>query len=113
MPIFFNGGVKIGLFDSFKKNSLMNKAKKLFNQGNYQEALKCYDKIISEIDANYAKAWYGKSVVFIKLGRIKDATNCINKALKLDPEYTDAKKAKEHITLLIKSIPYIDESQFE
>jgi Tetratricopeptide repeat. len=52
-------------------------------------------------------------VVFIKLGKIKDATNCINKALELDPDYEGAKKAKEHITLLIKSIPYIDESQFE
>jgi Flp pilus assembly protein TadD, contains TPR repeats len=91
----------------------MNKAKKSFNQDNYQEALKCYDKIISEIDANYAKAGYGKGMVFIKLGKINDATNCINRALELDPEYRDAKKAKEHITLLIKSIPYIDESQFE
>ena len=84
-------------------------------------------------------------MVFIKLGKTKDATNCINKAIKiydfradkienfvaeetqfptaskstiskvleLDPEYTDAKEAKEHITLLIKSIPYIDKSKFE
>jgi hypothetical protein len=33
----------------------MNKAKELFNPGNYHEAIECYDKIISEIDANYAK----------------------------------------------------------
>jgi len=52
----------IGLFGKSKKNSLIKKAHKLFSQGKYQEALECYDKIISEIDSNYIKYGIAKEL---------------------------------------------------
>ena len=46
----------MGIFDNFKKISLINKGFKLFNPGKYCEAMECYDKVL-EMDSNNAKAW--------------------------------------------------------
>ena len=45
----------MGLFGDYKKNSLIKKAYKLYNQDKFQEALECYDKIILEIDSKTKK----------------------------------------------------------
>ena len=78
----------MGLFSKYKKNSLIKKAYKLFNQGKYQEALKCYDEIL-ETDSTYTDAWFGKGVVLGEYGRHHEALEAYDKALELDPEYID------------------------
>jgi tetratricopeptide (TPR) repeat protein len=58
----------MGLFDGFKKGSKIKDAYGFFSQGEYQEALSCYDEIL-EMDPDYVKAWYDKGVVLGELGK--------------------------------------------
>jgi len=44
MIFIFLGRVKMGIFDSYKKKSLIKNSIDLENQGKYEEALKCLDK---------------------------------------------------------------------
>ena len=62
----------MGLFNGSKKNSLIKEGYKLYNQGNYQESLECYDKIL-EIDPLYIKGWHGRGAVLQKLEQYKES----------------------------------------
>ena len=43
-----------------------NKGNALYNLGNYNEAIECYNQTL-KIDPNYINAWYNKGVVLGKL----------------------------------------------
>jgi tetratricopeptide (TPR) repeat protein len=49
----------------------------------------CYD-IALDIDQNDATVWYNKGVVLGKLGRFKEATECYDKAVGLNPSLATA-----------------------
>lgn len=53
-------------------------------QGNYEEAIKCYDKAI-ELDPNYTFAWSGKGNALSNLGKFEEAIICYDKSLAIDP----------------------------
>ena len=76
------------LFDGFKKGSKIKDAYGFFTQGEFQEALKCYDEIL-EMDPNYVKAWYAKGLVFLQLEKPKESLDCFDKALEIDPKNVD------------------------
>ncbi|TMS41367.1 MAG: tetratricopeptide repeat protein [Methanobacterium sp.] len=73
----------IGLFDGFKKNSLIKRSYELFNQGKYQEALECYDEIL-KTDQRYTDALYGKGKVLRELSRCQEALDIFDKILEID-----------------------------
>lgn len=54
------------------------------NQGKYNEAIECYDKVL-EIDPNHIIAWNNKGWALNELGRYSEAVACLDKALQLDP----------------------------
>ncbi|MFA0833126.1 MAG: tetratricopeptide repeat protein [Methanobacterium formicicum] len=56
----------MGLFNRFKKGSLIKKAYNLFTQSKYQEALKCYNEIL-EMDPEDMDICYNKGVVLERL----------------------------------------------
>ena len=62
----------MGLFDSYKKISLLNQGVKLKRQGKYEDALNFYNKAL-EIDPDYDKAWFNKGMVSLKLKKNYDA----------------------------------------
>ena len=86
--LFLWEGVKIALFNIYKKNAEIKKAYKLSKHGKYQEALECYDNILKK-DQNYTDAWYGKGVALRKLGKLEEALKATKVALKLDHKYVD------------------------
>ena len=69
-----------------------------YEQKNYEEALKCWDKAYEleknlVRDGNYNQPfnddmveniWFGKSIVLSELGRIEEALTCIDQAIKLN-----------------------------
>lgn len=68
----------------------VNRGITLYNQGKYDEAIKCYDKAI-ELNPQAAEVWYNKGTVFSKnLSRYGEAIQCFDKAIELNPQYIDA-----------------------
>ena len=55
--------------------------------GNYDEALKDYDKAI-ELDPNYTFAYNNRGLAFYKLDKFEEALKDYDKAIELDPSYT-------------------------
>jgi len=62
-----------------------NKGNALVNQGNYDEAIKCYDEAI-KLNPQYAKAWYNKGVILQALHRNSEAESAFKKAKELEVE---------------------------
>jgi tetratricopeptide (TPR) repeat protein len=60
----------------------------LLNLGNYEEAIKCYDKAI-EIEPNNAEAWNNKGIVLGRLSKYEEAIACYDKAIEIEPDYAD------------------------
>jgi tetratricopeptide (TPR) repeat protein len=58
-------------------------------EGNYQEAIKAYDKAI-EVNPSYAIAYYNRSVAYTKTGQYERAINDCNKVLQLDPQHANS-----------------------
>lgn len=58
-------------------------------KGNYQEAIKAYDKAI-EVNPSYAIAYYNRSVAYTKTGQYERAINDCNKVLQLDPQHANS-----------------------
>ena len=62
---------------------LFNAAKDLLDSGDYEEALKVYDKII-EVNPKYAGFWKNKGIFLSTLQRPLEALECYDKGLQLD-----------------------------
>jgi tetratricopeptide (TPR) repeat protein len=60
------------------------KGAKLSWSGNYEEAIKCFDKAL-ELDPNIANSWDNRGNPFMKLKNYEEAFNCYTRALQLDP----------------------------
>ncbi len=58
-------------------------------KGNYQEAIKSYDKAI-EVNPSYPVAYYNRSVAYTKTGQYERAINDCNKVLQLDPQHANS-----------------------
>ncbi len=58
----------------------------LNDQGKYDEAIECYDKVI-EINSEDEKAWYNKGLALKEQGKCDEAIECYNKAIEINPEY--------------------------
>lgn len=69
----------------------------LANIGKFDSAIECFNFIIEDIDNNYKKAWYNKAVILGMTGRLKDALDCCDVALRIDPFYNDAINLKSEI----------------
>jgi len=66
----------------------------LYNTGEYEEALKYYDKAIKK-SPDYANAWYNRGIALYCLGKYEEALKCYDKAIELDPNDTQAWQNKE------------------
>lgn len=60
----------------------LNHAEMLMSEHNYDDAIKCFDKVTS-VDPNNFDSWFLKSVALRRKGRGDDAIYCINFALTL------------------------------
>src|SRR6476660_1226236 len=69
-------------------NELVYKGLALYNQSNFLDALKYYDKAL-EIDPNNTDALNDKGVAFLNLGNNTEALKYYDKALEIDPKYID------------------------
>lgn len=86
------GNVQLSREELLSKEAIIEGKKYLF-KGEYDEAIKCYDKAIS-IDPSYAVAWYNKGTALHDLRRYKDAIYCYDKAIERDPNNGDAWNGK-------------------
>ncbi len=59
-----------------------NKGNDLFQKGNYEEAIKCFNNEI-EINPDIYEAWYNKGVILQKLGKNEEAIKCYDKAIEI------------------------------
>jgi len=67
-------------------------------QGNYEEAIKTYDKAI-EINPQDSDAWYNKGLCLAHLGKYKESVESLDKAIEIDPHNSQALSLKESILL--------------
>ena len=67
-------------------DALNQKGLDLYNQGEYQEAIKWYDKAL-EIDPNYVYALNNKGLALNFLYEYKEAIKYLKRALAIDPNY--------------------------
>jgi len=68
---------------------LVRKGNKLFEEGNLDEALVYFDKVL-KIKQDNPDFWNKKGVILRSLGRYQEAVECFEKSLKLDPRDKDA-----------------------
>jgi tetratricopeptide (TPR) repeat protein len=59
-----------------------NKGSVLADLGRYDEAVQCFEKILS-VEPNNAQAWRLKGMAFERLGLRKDARKCFDRVSKL------------------------------
>ncbi|MCJ2562583.1 MAG: tetratricopeptide repeat protein, partial [Candidatus Thermoplasmatota archaeon] len=71
--------------EAARREELMQKADERVHAGDLQVALLYYDKVL-ETDRDHWKAWKGKGRVYSMMGRSEDATECIERATRLNPE---------------------------
>ena len=57
--------------------------------GNYQEAIKCFEKAI-EIRPDFAEAWYHKGVALTSLRQHQEAIKCLN--INVQSKFNDFRK---------------------
>lgn len=60
----------------------------LYNEGNYKEAIKCFDEAIL-LDPCLATIHNNKGLALYKDGKYQDALNCFEESVKLDPAYVN------------------------
>ena len=61
------------------------KGVKFFDWGEYEKALKLFNKVIKSNPTNQ-KAWADKGATLINMGAFEEAINCLAKSLELDPK---------------------------
>ena len=69
-------------------NALFRKAQALVKKGNTLEALTFFDRT-TEANPDDADAWMDKSYILRKQGKIKEADRCAEKAIIIDPSYSN------------------------
>lgn len=67
---------------------LLNKGICLFNNGSFDDATKCFNKVLDKNPAN-VEAWLKKGDIFAKSDRWGGAIQCYNEAVKHDPNRED------------------------
>lgn len=86
-------GERIEFLEAFgiqlKHEDYYNKGVDFYYKGQYESALKAFDKAI-EIKPDYVEAWDGKGYCLSKIGRVDEALELHNKAIKIDPNYANA-----------------------
>ena len=75
-------GARRGGFDTNDVWGWRNKGGTLYFLGKYDEAIKCYDKVI-EIDPNDADAWNNKGLALSSLGNDDEAKKCYARSKEL------------------------------
>ena len=75
----------------------MNKGNLLYEMGRYPEALECFTTV-TQIRSELPKGWYLKGAAARKTGNVSLAKASLEQAIRLDPEYTDAKKLLEEVS---------------
>ncbi|MGZ4936035.1 MAG: tetratricopeptide repeat protein [Halobacteriota archaeon] len=68
----------------------------LIRLGRFDEAIRVLYRA-QKNDRSNIRAWINKGVAYAYTNRMKDALNCFNEALLLDPDNTDARAAKEEM----------------
>ena len=64
---------------------LLNKGNNLFDEGRFEEAISCYDKVLS-LDLKNFSAWNNKGTSLSNLGRFEEAVTCYDEALKINSD---------------------------
>ncbi len=72
-----------------KIQSLIEKGTRLLEDAKYDEALECFDKVLS-LDPKNTRAWNQKGVALRSLGRYDEAIECFNRSLEIVPKDLDA-----------------------
>jgi tetratricopeptide (TPR) repeat protein len=67
-----------------------NKGVVLSKIGKDEEAIKCFDKILEELDPKYVSALNNRGFSLEKLGKREEAIECYNKAIEIELNNTDA-----------------------
>lgn len=70
-----------------------DRAKKLINHGQYQQAINCLDKVL-EINSNVPGTWINKGYALYSLNRLPEAISCYDCALKIDKQCIEAWNGK-------------------
>jgi len=80
----------------------------LISLGKNEEAIKCYEKAL-EINPRLPQTLYNKAIALIRIFKeggglhmLRDALICVNKALKMDPNFESAQKLKHELERIIK-----------
>ena len=68
---------------------MMKKGMSFLEDDKYEEALDCFEKILSS-NPNNPDIWNKKGVTLRSLGRYDEAIECFNTALKIAPRDSDA-----------------------
>lgn len=68
---------------------MMKKGLSFLEDGKYEDALDCFEKILSS-NPNNSDIWNKKGVALRSLGRYDEAIECFNKALEIAPRDLDA-----------------------
>jgi tetratricopeptide (TPR) repeat protein len=75
---------------------MVYKGRSLECLGNYEEAIKAFDKVI-EIDYQDSDTWYNKGTCLAHLGSYEEAVKALDKAIEIDPHNLEAVALKESI----------------
>lgn len=80
----------------------INKGIALKNLGRLDEAIACYDHVIEQIDDRFKKAWHNKGVALLQQQRLEEAVECFARAVQIDPEYENARQARDSVHRLLQ-----------
>ena len=70
-------------------SELVRKGKDYLKNGQYQEALGCFEQAIL-LNQNDSELWNFKAVSLRSMGRYDEAVECFNKSLEIDPRDKNA-----------------------
>jgi tetratricopeptide (TPR) repeat protein len=91
----------------------MNRGVALHEQGRFEEAVACYDRILS-FRPEFAPAWNDRGAALIRMGRFEDALAALDEALALDPDLADARANRQGVVeRLGKDAPIPQPIEFE
>lgn len=79
--------------DQLRVWAILAKGKALQARGRLQEALGCFEHILSD-NPESAIAWYNQGCVLGNLRRFREAAQCFDRALTLQPDYPRALNCK-------------------